>query len=369
MNPESRTVLIVVHDYPPIYSAGTERVLKFSQHLPDFGYRPIILTTARYGGLSDDAEQKVFRAGDLVHTLFSPLRRRKVAGAAASDQVRIARDAPRPATRRRASAADHLQQLAARNRAPHRRQPCSRDRGALGRRPARWLAVRAARAGPSRKQRAPRAGRPHGARHGERYAGIIGRTATISNGYDAAGFAGLERQRPADGAFRLTYTGAFSGSSQGRSADSLFAAIAQVAAADRLAERHGIAELVSFLPPVPRREAYQRQMDADALLLVTAPGVRSVATSKLYDYIGAGRPILALAEGNAAAETVRRFGLGVTVAPDNLAAIADGLRELMRRHAAGEGWPGFAEARRHFERRQLTESLARLFDEVLDERR
>jgi glycosyltransferase involved in cell wall biosynthesis len=163
----------------------------------------------------------------------------------------------------------------------------------------------------------------------------------------------------------------------------LFAAVAQIFAADPgtrlrleivgpvteqergLAEQHGIAQLVSFVAPVPRREAYQHQVDADALLLVTAPGVRSVATSKLYDYIGAGCPILALAEGNAAAETVRKFGLGVTVAPDDAAAIATGLRELMRRHAAGEGWSGFAEARQRFERRQLTGELARLFDEIL----
>jgi glycosyltransferase involved in cell wall biosynthesis len=432
MNPESRTVLIVVHDYPPIYSAGTERVLKFSQHLPDFGYRPIILTTARYGGLSDDAEQKVFRAGDLVHTLFSPLRRRKVAGAAASDQVRIAtvsnqsalgrlRDRAMlpdtkigwrlPATRLGRRLVAELQPQIIFSSSPP--ETAHLIAGSLARATGvPWVAdlrdgwlfeppVPDLRASSVRRALEGRMERAMAATAAavvavtdpivedlrERYAGIIGRTATISNGYDAAGFAGLERQRPADGAFRLTYTGAFSGSSQGRSADSLFAAIAQVAAADpatplrleivgpvtdqerSLAERHGIAELVSFLPPVPRREAYQRQMDADALLLVTAPGVRSVATSKLYDYIGAGRPILALAEGNAAAETVRRFGLGVTVAPDNLAAIADGLRELMRRHAAGEGWPGFAEARRHFERRQLTESLARLFDEVLDERR
>ncbi len=58
-----------------------------------------------------------------------------------------------------------------------------------------------------------------------RYTGVLGRIVTISNGYDAADFAGLARRRPSDGLFRLTYTGAFSGSSQGRSADALFAAV------------------------------------------------------------------------------------------------------------------------------------------------
>jgi len=54
------------------------------------------------------------------------------------------------------------------------------------------------------------------------------------------------------------------------------------------------------------------------------------------------------------------------VAPDDAAAIAAALVELMQRHAAGNAWPGFEEARRHFERRALTGALAALFDEVLE---
>jgi glycosyltransferase involved in cell wall biosynthesis len=220
----------------------------------------------------------------------------------------------------------------------------------------------------------------------DRYGGLVRRTATISNGYDAADFASVTRQRRPDGLFRLTYTGAFSGSSQGRSAEALFDAVARILAEDpdtplrleivgpttdqerALAASHGVQTIVQFVPPVPRKQAYQHQVDADALLLVTVPGIRSVATSKLYDYIGAGRPILALAQGNAAAETVERYALGVTAPPGDARAIAAALRELMQRHAAGEGWPGFAEARRHFDRRSLTGNLARLFDEILEGR-
>lgn len=423
-----RTVLIVVHDYPPIRSAGTERGLKFSQYLPEFGYRPVILTTGRYGGLPDDAARDVHRAGDLTHSLFAPLRRRKAAGVAAEDQVRIAtvsnqsllgrlRDRAMipdtkigwriPAVRvgKRLIAA-HRPDIILSSSPPETAhliagdlarasgipwvadlrdgwlfEPPAADLRAGGLR--RWLEGRMERAMATRAATVVAVTDPIVEDLRERYAGIIGRTATISNGYDAADFAGLTRQRTDDGLFRLTYTGAFSGSSQGRSAESLFAAVAQARGDDpatrlrveivgpvseqerSLAGQAGIADIVSFVPPVPRRAAYQHQIDADALLLVTAPGIRSVATSKLYDYIGAGRPILALAEGNAAAETVSRFGLGVTVAPDDPQAIAAGLRELMRRHAAGEAWPGFAEARRHFERRELTGELARLFDNIL----
>jgi glycosyltransferase involved in cell wall biosynthesis len=421
--------LVVVHDYPPIRSAGTERVLKFCQYLPEFGYRPVILTTGRYGGQPDDAARDVHRADDLVHALFSPLRRGKAAGVAAEEQVRIAT----------VSGGSLLGRLRDRWMIPDTKIGWLLPAVRLGRRligerrphlifsssppeTTHLIAGRLARAGrvpwvadlrdgwlfepPVPGLRSGRLRRAvesamEGAMAGSaaavvavtdpitedlraRYAPRLRRTATISNGYDAADFAALSPQRAADGLFRLTYTGAFSGSSQGRSAAALFAAAGQILRADPqtrlrleivgptselergLAETHGVASIVSFVAPVPRRRAYQHQLDADALLLVTAPGVRSVATSKLYDYIGAGRPILALAQDNAAAETVQGFGLGVTVPPDDPAAIAAALVELMRRHAAGSAWPGFEQARGHFERRALAGALADLFDEVME---
>ncbi len=426
-----RTVLIMVHDYPPIRSAGTERVLKFSQYLPEFGYRPVILTTARYGGALDDQQKRVYRADDLVHALFSPLRRRKAAGVAAEDQVRVAtvasgsflgrmRDrlmAPDtkigwylPAVRlgRRLITEMHPDLLFS-SSPPETAHLIA---GALSRSTGvPWVAdlrdgwlfeppVPQLRVGALRRTVEGRMERGMAATAAaivtvtdpitedlrQRYGQLLGKAWTISNGYDAADFASVRRQRVPDNLYRLTYTGAFSGSSQGRSAAVLFEAVAQIHKEDpnsplrveivgptteqerALATSYGVAPVVQFIPPVPRKQAYQHQVDADGLLLVTAPGVRSVATSKLYDYIGAGRPILALAQDNAAAATVERFGLGVTVPADNAADIAAALRDLMHRAAAGYDWPGFAEARRHFERRTLTGELAKLFDEVLEGR-
>ena len=141
------TILIVVHDYPPIISTGSQRVLKFARYLPDFGYRPLILTTGRYGGLPSDEEMGVYRANDLVHSLFSPLRTRRAGenrpGAAVPRRHRGERQPSRPPARpgddprhqaglahacrargtarhRRAAAGPHLQQLAARDDPPDR---------------------------------------------------------------------------------------------------------------------------------------------------------------------------------------------------------------------------------------------------------
>jgi glycosyltransferase involved in cell wall biosynthesis len=41
-----RTVLVIAYFFPPIGGAGVQRTLKFVRYLPEFGYRPVILTTA-----------------------------------------------------------------------------------------------------------------------------------------------------------------------------------------------------------------------------------------------------------------------------------------------------------------------------------
>jgi glycosyltransferase involved in cell wall biosynthesis len=216
-----------------------------------------------------------------------------------------------------------------------------------------------------------------------RYPAAADRISTITNGYDAAEFAGLRRQRAPDGTFLLVYTGALGSSRQGTSAEAFFAAVAEVVqrqpdqplrvqvvgdtkpAEWAAAYAHGLERVVTFLPPVSRREAHQHQLDADALLLVTAPGQRSVATLKLFDYIGAGVPVLALAADNAAAEIVAAYDLGITAAPDEPPAIARAIEAMIAHWRAGRDWPGFAAAQAQFERRALAGALAQLFDRLL----
>ena len=40
-----RTVLLIAFHFPPIQgSSGVQRTLRFAQHLPTFGWRPVVLT-------------------------------------------------------------------------------------------------------------------------------------------------------------------------------------------------------------------------------------------------------------------------------------------------------------------------------------
>jgi len=79
---------------------------------------------------------------------------------------------------------------------------------------------------------------------------------------------------------------------------------------------------------------------------------RCEATGKLYEYMAAGRPIIALAEGNEAARIVAETNTGVLVSPDDSEEIAGALRaavsgELERAYAPRGreryAYPGLAE--------------------------
>ncbi|MCK9247458.1 MAG: glycosyltransferase [Solirubrobacteraceae bacterium] len=79
---------------------------------------------------------------------------------------------------------------------------------------------------------------------------------------------------------------------------------------------------------VSRETAIMTQREADALLLLTAPGRASHATGKLYEYLAARRPVIALAEGSAAASIVRDARAGVVVSAADASAIYDVLARL-----------------------------------------
>ncbi len=85
---------------------------------------------------------------------------------------------------------------------------------------------------------------------------------------------------------------------------------------------------VEHVGSLSREAAGALQRDADALLLLTGPHA-SEATGKLFDYLAAGRPILALAHENVAASIVRGTGTGVAVAPDDVGGIARTLESVV----------------------------------------
>lgn len=78
-----------------------------------------------------------------------------------------------------------------------------------------------------------------------------------------------------------------------------------------------------------RGAALALQRAADCLLLIAHPVRSQLANFKLYEYLGAGPPILALAEGTEAGAVARQVGARVTAAGDP-AAIAEALGAAAR---------------------------------------
>ena len=97
-----------------------------------------------------------------------------------------------------------------------------------------------------------------------------------------------------------------------------------------VARELGLGEVVEFVNHVPRRDSLQQMVDASALLIVQPVTTVSIP-AKLYEYMAAGRPILALAQpGGETAELVERSRGGVSVLADDEAAIAHGVIRVVR---------------------------------------
>jgi len=192
----------------------------------------------------------------------------------------------------------------------------------------------------------------------ERYPAAAARIETLTNGYD------LDRPPP-DPSLRepdrlvLTFTGSFNDAHPPTAFDQspyyLIDAVAQlpgtvrrrllVRLVGRVGEVHrafvaerGVAEVVHVEGPVPHRRALQHQEAADVLLVSVCPGQgrAGVLTGKVLEYVGARRPILALAPEGELARLVRERKLGWVEPPDEPAAIARRLEALVGARDRGE---------------------------------
>lgn len=127
----------------------------------------------------------------------------------------------------------------------------------------------------------------------------------------------------------------------------------------------GMTGIVRFLGPRSHAETRALQRRADVLLLwkPRGAGYRTMVPGKLYEYLDAGRPILALLEpGEEAAELVQRAG-GQVLAPGDRAALA---RELETRYTAWKAGTRVPDARpvwlEDYTRASLAARLARELD-------
>jgi glycosyltransferase involved in cell wall biosynthesis len=201
---------------------------------------------------------------------------------------------------------------------------------------------------------------------------------TIANGSDFDDFDGLEYR--AGERFRITHAGSFFGkrdpkpfltalARSGLDVEARF--LGDFRSADRAwAETLDLGDRLRLLPYAPRRESLELQRDSDALLLLIPDAGgrgRGVLSGKVFEYLAAERPVLALVPPDgAAAELIRETGAGPVVAPDDVDGIRAALIELEARWREGRlnGTPLSEEWRRRLSRRARTEEYAAFLREV-----
>ena len=205
----------------------------------------------------------------------------------------------------------------------------------------------------------------------------------LPNGYDEDDFRGVT-PLPKDDKITITYTGTFFGNF---SPEYLIKAVEALRTENvtavnkfrlrfvgRIAtdilekiENSPVRDLIELIPYRPHKTglAYLLGTDYSFLVIDDTPINRGILTGKLFEYIGSGRPILALIPEGDAAEIIRINNLGIVAPPDDVSQIKEALRQILSGKAAEETKSAAAEAvKRQFTRKTLTEKLAGIFAEI-----
>lgn len=199
----------------------------------------------------------------------------------------------------------------------------------------------------------------------------------IANGYDPDDFAAAEPMKFER--FTIAYTGTLF---MQRTPEPFFAALRallqsqpameefiQVVFMSKFKPEHremirefGLENVVSNRGMGSYRESLGLQLGADALLILEgeAPHAEIMLTQKVFEYLAAGKPILAIAPQGALARTLWRSGAGAVVGQDNIYAIKQRIEELFNGQFPLNPDAAYIAG---FHRRVLAERLAGLLDE------
>ena len=138
----------------------------------------------------------------------------------------------------------------------------------------------------------------------------------------------------------------------------------------RKVERHlkgrRCATLVRVVARVPFDESIRAEQAASALLVLSCPGIKGILTSKVFEYLGARRPILAVPRDGGVIDSLLEETQGGKVgrSADEIAGI---LLEWIAewKEQGGPGWRGRAEAVEQYTRQNQAARMARVLDDVI----
>jgi len=134
-----------------------------------------------------------------------------------------------------------------------------------------------------------------------------------------------------------------------------------------LVQKHDLQAIVELAPVVPYPDALEEMVTADGLLLFQAANCNHQVPAKLYEYLRARRPILALTDpdGDTAA-VLRDAGTGTIARLDSAQEIERALPRFLERCAGGVKDLLADTAIGQFSRRTRAADLAALFERIGD---
>ncbi len=409
----TRRILMVAYHFPPLAgSSGIQRTLRFAQHLPSHGWKPIILTATpnAYERTNDDlladvpASVPVERArafntakhfailGRYPAVLARPDRWLSWSWFAIPHGMRlIERFKPDAIWSTYPIATAHLigAALARRSGLPwiaDFRDPMAQDGYPAD--PVNWQRFKEIETEAVARAKRTVFTTPGAAEeYRRRYPAHANRISVIENGYDESSFENLNIASSAPltpHRITLLHSGIVYPSE--RDPRALFDALARLKAAglitpERFAIRfrasahddmleteataRGVRDFIELMPPIPYKDALAEMLRADALLVMQGRNCNEQIPAKVYEYLRTGRPILALADpAGDTAGLLRANGIDGGATLESSEAVEAALRGFLARMQAGNPPRASLEAARKLSREARTAEFVRILDEV-----
>jgi len=429
-----KKVLIIAYYFPPLGGAGIQRSLKFVKYLPEFGWEPVILTVKKISYPAWDEtllqeipnDAKIWRSGSLdpqrLVYLFSklsdliPAKQKSGSGNQSADRLRFLKWFFIPDSKigwfplalgkgmrivwkekidlifsTSPPVTSHLlgyclSRLSNKPLIVDFRDPwdlINQDYpSTLHKRVSQVLKRRIL----NRSKGFTAVNRQIADELLKEYPGL--KSEIISNGFDSADFEGLNPK--VSDKFEIVYVGtfnrlhdprpflqAYSELLRGRqdfAQRTHFIRVGQVLDWDwnALLKENNLEKWVASIDYLPHRESLKYLLTATVLLLTTGGKKSSpfITTGKIFEYLAAGKPILAIVPQNgAAAQLLRENNSAIIVNPDDKDGIKRALVGWFEKYKSGTLEKGFPTPDlNQYERKYLTQKLAGFFNKCLNER-
>ena len=410
-----KRLLVIAYYFPPQGGAGVQRTLKFVKYLPEFGWLPTVLTVhPRYATVIDSTLEadipegvQIYRTSALVLPKQLPWRLRNFIGrwilvvddqlgwspyATALGRKLIISQAPDAIFSTSAPFTDHLiaMRLAGFGQIPWIADFRDPWIGNISLRFPTGLHAHLVRKLEgkivSKANRLTVVNESMRQNLAKRYPGIAtDKFVSIPNGYDPRDFNGVENVEIEPGKFIITYTGSFYTSS--RTPDAFLLSLKHLLGQSAIEpnrlrvyfvgninvqvkntiEAIGLEKIVKVVGYLAHRQSISYLISSNLLLLISGsrPGSELISTGKIYEYLAAKKPILALSSPGAASELIQRARAGIVVDPEDIPGIASTIEYYYRNWKNGiHPFAPKQEVIDLYDRRRLAGILASSLDEI-----